>query len=198
MTELDAQIVIEAGEGLVEQHERRRWRKRSGERHSLAFTAGELVREAITEAGEIDELEELIDAGLALVGAVIAQPEADVVGDGEVREERGSWNTSPAGRRSGGRWSRPSSTSAPARWILPVSIATNPAIEQQRRLAAAARTDQSEKFAGCEFEIDTVDREDVLVGLDDGVEPKRRDGHARWPLGTADATARRPGSSPRR
>ena len=50
---------------------------------------------------------------------------------------------------------------------------------QQRRLAAAARTDQSEKFAGCEFEIDTVDREDVLVGLDDGVELKRRDGHAR-------------------
>ena len=50
---------------------------------------------------------------------------------------------------------------------------------QQRRLAAAARTDQSEKFAGCEFEIDTVDREDVFVGLDDGVESKRRDGHTR-------------------
>ena len=38
---------------------------------------------------------------------------------------------------------------------------------------------ESEQFAGCEFEVDTVDREDVLVGLDDGVEPKRRDGHAR-------------------
>ena len=50
---------------------------------------------------------------------------------------------------------------------------------QQRRLAAAARTDQSEQFTGCEFEVDTVDCEDVLVGLDDGIEPKRRDGHAR-------------------
>ena len=97
VTELDAQIVIEAGEGLVEQHERRRWRKRSGERHSLAFAAGELVREAITEAGEIDELEELIDTGLTFVGAEIAQPEADVVGDGEVREERVLLEHQPGG-----------------------------------------------------------------------------------------------------
>ena len=128
---------------------------------------------------EIDELEELIDAGLALVGAVIAQPEADVVGDGEVREERVLLEHQPAGRRSGGRWSRPSSTSAPASGSCPVDRHQPGDRTQQRRLAAAARTDQSEKFAGCEFEIDTVDREDVLVGLDDGVEPKRRDGHAR-------------------
>ena len=64
-----------------------RGRQRARERDALLLAAGELVRVLVERAGEADERGELAHARVAL-GRVAAQPEADVAGDVEVREQR--------------------------------------------------------------------------------------------------------------
>src|SRR5205085_10801629 len=62
----------------------------AGEGHALHLPAGELRRVAVTEAGEADDLEELVAALEALLPRPAADLEAelDVVGDRHVPEER--------------------------------------------------------------------------------------------------------------
>ena len=74
-----AQVRVEAGERLVEQHQPRGRGQRPGERDALALAAGQLVRVAIAEAGEADHAEPVVAPGQPLRSRQPAQPERDVV-----------------------------------------------------------------------------------------------------------------------
>ena len=65
-------------------------RERPGERDPLLLAARQLVRVAAALVGQVDHLEQLADAlpDLVLRALPDLQPEADVVGDGHVREQR--------------------------------------------------------------------------------------------------------------
>src|SRR4051794_1954931 len=54
---------VERAERLVEQQDAGLARERSGEGNALALAARELARVALAEARQLDELEQLIDAG---------------------------------------------------------------------------------------------------------------------------------------
>ena len=66
-----AQVRVERGEGLVEQHDLGLDRERPGERDALLLAAGELVGVAALESAEPDELEQLVHsvAGACLRGS---------------------------------------------------------------------------------------------------------------------------------
>ena len=81
-----AQARVERGERLVEQDQARLRRERPGHRDALLLAARELVGPAMAEAAEADQVEQL---GHPLPApAPPRQPEADVLGDVEVREEQ--------------------------------------------------------------------------------------------------------------
>ena len=80
------QVRVEAGERFIEQQERGLESERTGERDALSFTAREFMGVALVVAGETHELQHLGGASGAVLG--IADPESDVAGNGEVREQR--------------------------------------------------------------------------------------------------------------
>ena len=87
----DPERRVEGRERFVEQHHRRLRRERAGERDPLLLSAGELVRRPVgVRRGQLDEVEHLAHPGRAGGGRPLRlrQPEADVGGDVEVREER--------------------------------------------------------------------------------------------------------------
>ena len=61
-----AQLLVERAERLVEQQHLRPLGDRAGERHALALAAGKLVRLALGELLELDQLQHLGDARLDL------------------------------------------------------------------------------------------------------------------------------------
>ena len=71
-----AQAVVEAGEGLVHQQDRRPRRQRAGERDALLLAAGEFVRKAAGMAAEPDPLEQA--AHPRRLPARPGEPEGDV------------------------------------------------------------------------------------------------------------------------
>jgi hypothetical protein len=116
---------VEGVEGLVEQDQGRRWRQRPGQGDPLLLAAGELVGEALGQARETDQLEQLLDPAAASPAS--RQAEADVGGDVEVGEERSLLATKPTLRRSGATCVPPSQTTRPPRWIVPASARSKPA-----------------------------------------------------------------------
>ena len=89
------QLGVERAEWFVEQQHPRSEHQRPGERDPLLLSTRQLVRLAIGELAEANQFERLTDAAAAFVlGAVLeAEPEADVVGDREVRETAHSSGT---------------------------------------------------------------------------------------------------------
>ncbi len=85
-----AQLGVERGERLVEQEQLWRAGQRARDGDALPLPAGQLRDRPVGEAGQVDEIEELVDAGLLLVlrRAADAQGIGDVLADGEVREQR--------------------------------------------------------------------------------------------------------------
>ena len=59
--QVGADVGVQRAERLVEQQHARLHRERAGERHALALAARELRRVAVAEAGQADELEQLVD-----------------------------------------------------------------------------------------------------------------------------------------
>ncbi|GAA2710541.1 hypothetical protein GCM10010429_26110 [Micromonospora olivasterospora] len=84
--QLGAQLRVQGAERLVQQHQRRPGRQRPGHRDPLLLAAGELVRHPRAVPGEADQVEHLLDPAGAAGGPV--QAVADVVRDGQVREQR--------------------------------------------------------------------------------------------------------------
>src|SRR3954454_6296878 len=88
--QLAAQAQVQRTEGLVQEQGARVVHERASEGDALLLAAGQLRWPAITEAGELDEVEDLADALADLVLAELAplEAEGDVALDVQVREER--------------------------------------------------------------------------------------------------------------
>ena len=89
--QLDAGDRVQRAERLVEEQDRRVGRQRAGDADTLALAPGELTRVAGGElrGRQLDLLEQGVRAGADLLGgpAFQARHEADVLLDGEVREQ---------------------------------------------------------------------------------------------------------------
>ena len=83
-----ADLGVERTERFVQEQHLRVHRESAGERHALALPAGELTGVTGLEAGEADDLEQVVDLLLDLRLGSLAdlQPETDVVPHGEVLE----------------------------------------------------------------------------------------------------------------
>jgi hypothetical protein len=82
--------LVERRQRLVEKQHLRVGDQRAGKRDALLLAAGELGGHAVAELLELDALQHLLDsvAPLGFADAAHLEVEADVVGDGEMREER--------------------------------------------------------------------------------------------------------------
>ena len=74
--ELLAHRGVERAERLVEQQHARLDRERAGQGHALALAAGELRGIAVGEALEVDEPQQLVNAGFDLLLRLLADREA--------------------------------------------------------------------------------------------------------------------------
>jgi len=83
-----AHLDIEVRERLVEQQQLRTRCKGTGEGHALLLSTGQLVRKAAARVGQADHIEQFGHASGALRRGHATQPEADVAGHGQVREQR--------------------------------------------------------------------------------------------------------------
>ena len=87
---LDAELRVEVREGLVHEERLRLADDRAAHRDALALAAGERARLALEERLEVEDARGVLDAALDLVlrDLLDAEPEGDVLEDGEVRVER--------------------------------------------------------------------------------------------------------------
>ena len=97
-----AEVAVEAGERLVEEKEFGLGDgEGAGEIDALAFAAGEIAGHAVGERGELEEVEDLLNQMRGWVMGGVGG-EADVLTDGEMREEDcalgGVGNGAPVGR----------------------------------------------------------------------------------------------------
>ena len=86
---LHAELRVKVGEGLVHQEDGRLAHDRAPEGNTLSLTAGELLRLAGEELGQVENRGRLVDAALNLALINLAQFEAEgqVVSHGHVRVE---------------------------------------------------------------------------------------------------------------
>ena len=88
LAQLDAQLGVEGRERFVEQDQLGLGGERPGQRHPLLLTTGQLVWLAVAQPGQADEVEQLVDPIATGRAGRAGQPEGDVAGDAEVREQR--------------------------------------------------------------------------------------------------------------
>ena len=88
LAELLADLRVEGAEGLVEEEDARFDRERAGERDALALAAGELLRIALVEARELDEVEELHRAAADFLARRPGLARADLEAERDVLEHR--------------------------------------------------------------------------------------------------------------
>ncbi len=147
--------------------------ERTGERDALLLPARELLRLALREPGEADELEHLGHAPLELVlrHALALEAEGDVVLDRHVREERVALedrvDVALVGREPDDVLV---AEEDPALGRL-LEAADHP---QRRRLPAAGRPEHREEGAPRDLDRDPVDGDHVVEPLDDLFEPDVR------------------------
>ena len=153
--QLLAQLRIKGRERLIEQQDARPHRERASERHALALAAGKLVDPPIAEALELDEREELVDL-LRRQLAADTQTIADVLGDAHVREERVALkhhaDIAPLDRQRGHILGAEKYAAARIGRFKPGDDA------KERRLAAARRPEQDQRFALGDLEIQGLQR----------------------------------------
>jgi hypothetical protein len=82
-----AEVGIEGTEGFVEEEDGGGESEGAGEGSALFFAAGELGRETVFFAGELDEVEDFGDFLVETGDAFAFEAELDVLTDGEVGEE---------------------------------------------------------------------------------------------------------------
>ena len=162
-----AQLGVEVGERLVEQQQARRRRQRPGQRDALLLAARQLVRVALGQVAELDELQHL--AHPLLLGRALDPPQpervADVLGDGHVRPDRVRLEHDAAlpllrrHERLGRAVEHDAVADRDAAGVGAVQAGDRP---QRRRLPAPARAEQRQQLAGVRLQRDRVER-DVIV-----------------------------------
>ncbi len=85
-----AQLAIQRGEGLIQQEQLRPLDQGACERHTLALSAGELMRLTAEKGSHLDDFENLADPAPDLVPPepLLLETERDVLLDIHVREQR--------------------------------------------------------------------------------------------------------------
>ncbi len=160
---LDPQRGVQVGERLVEQQHRGPRRDRSCERDPLLLAARERCRHPVAEPPETDQLQRLVDARRGTAVAT-GQAEPHVAGDGQVREERPVLehhaDAASLGRHEvvGAGQDRVADGDGPG--VGDLEPGDDP---QQRRLAAAAGTEQRQRGAGLDGDVDTVEHDDIVL-----------------------------------
>ena len=159
-----AHLDVEVREGLVEEQELGLRCERAGERDPLLLAARQLVRVLVRVAAQPHAFDQLGDSSPPLRHTV--QAEADVLGDGEVREERVvlEHHADPALLRRD--HDARSGNGPPVQQDLPVRhrLESRDAPEYGR-LAAAARAEQAADRTALERERQTADDLEIVVGL---------------------------------
>jgi hypothetical protein len=149
-----AQERVDVAPGLVHEHEGRLGRERARQGDALLLAARELVRIALAQSAQPDEAERLGDA---FAPAPAVDAEADVLGHGQVREERivleDHADAATLGRH-------PGAVAGDGR-VLEPDLAGVRVLEagdqaQQRRLAAAARAEERDDLALLDAEVGGV------------------------------------------
>jgi hypothetical protein len=146
-----AQAGIEVAERLIEQQQRRMNDEGARQRHALLLSARDLRWVAGLEAAEPDEVERLVDAAahVPLRRLAHAQPERDVLEDGQMRKERVALEHECHVPRVH-RQARHVAALQPHRPLVGLQDAGDGA--QDGRLAAAGRPEQREEFAAADFQ----------------------------------------------
>ncbi len=127
-----------------------------GERDALALAARQLGREALVEASELDELEQLVDArsDLSLCGAAHLEPERDVVAHRHVPKERVVLKHEAEGAILHLGVGRLDAVDVDAPGVGHVEARDE---AQDGALAAAARAEERDELAVGDLERDVVD-----------------------------------------
>ena len=172
-SQLLANVRVERPEGLVEEQHLGLDGERPGERHALALPARELGRVAIGESVEMDELQELLHPLVDLLLRPLAdrQPEGDVVLHGHVLEGgvvlEHEADAAVLDRDVGG-------VAVGDHDSTPVGLLEPGDHAQERRLPAAARTEQRRQRAVRHIDRDPVQGDEVAELLPYSV---NRDAH---------------------
>ena len=186
-----AQIGVEAGERLVEQHEARPWGEGTGERDPLALAAGQLVGVAVAVVGHADDVQPLRTAPGPIGARDAAQPERDVAGHRQVGEQ--------------GMLLKDETCVAELR-VDPADAVVDDGVadadragvdvgqsgdeSQQRRLPASARPDDGNQLGVADGEVEVIDSENGPECLAHGAQLEDVVGHrrSRWRLRMATGT----------
>ena len=190
-----AQLAVERRERLVEQQQLGPYGQRTRHRDALLLTARQRPHRAAGEVGEVHQLEEAPNRRRDVGGGMAAglQAEGDVLGDGEMREQRVVLEHHAdvaAMRRLGG------DVLAVEPHAAAVGFQEAGDDAQQGGLAAARRSQQRDEFAGRHLEVDAAQH-------GDGTECLFGTGDVEKRIGSHDATAltapcRGPTASPSR
>ena len=153
---LGAQLLVERGKRFVEQENAGPFDQSARQRHALTLAAGKLVDAALAVAIQPQQRQHLLDArgDLTAFDLLLAQTEADIALDGEMREQRVVLEhhvDRPPVRRHGADVLAVEQDAAFARRLEAGQHA------QQGRLAAAGRAEQREKLSLRDIQIDVVD-----------------------------------------
>ena len=175
-----AEVLVEAGEGLVEQQNLRLEDEGAGEGDALLLAAGELVGHALAVAGEAD----LGEGGVDAAGDLVLREPAELQAEGDVPEDvhvgpEGVALEDHAGRallRGGaGDVLAVDGDGARGRGL---EAADHP---EQRRLAGAGGAEQAHELAVGDGQVEGVDGADGAEGLGDVADVE--DGHVRGSVG---------------
>jgi hypothetical protein len=171
-----AQLGVEGAQGLVQQQHRRVEDQRPGQRDPLLLAAGQLGRPPPLQPLQLDQDQGLGDPplGLGLAHVLEAQPEGDVVGHVQEREQGVALEhrVDLALVRRGAGHVDPVEQDAPLGGLL------EPGDQPQGgRLAAARRAEQGEELAAGHVQVDAVHGGDVLEPLDQPDQPDLASAH---------------------
>ena len=168
---------VERAERLVEQQQLRPRRQRAGDGDALPLPTRQRVGHACRDRlRQCDEVEQPRDVGGARAGD--AWSDADILGDGHVREQADALEdiADPPAQRgcgAGGDVLPVQQHLAGRRLDQPVDRL------EQRRLARSRRADERNEAAGRDGEVDAVHRPRLAISLGNGVETERFCWHRR-------------------
>ncbi len=170
---------VEAGEGLVEEHQARVVEEAAGDGELLLHAAGELAGEDAGLAVELQLGEQRAGARLPVHDAVEARHQVEVLAHGEVVEEAGlvreERELALGGHGRGGEVV-PGDADGAARGREDAAQAA-----QRARLAGAVGADQAEHLAGGDLEREVVDGGEAAVALRQAMNLEHRLAHASPP-----------------
>jgi hypothetical protein len=166
---VEAEILVERAEGLVEQEDLRIHRERAGERDALLLPAGKLPRQPLGESLHMDEAQHvghaLADPRLRRMARL--EPVGDVLGDRHMRKERVVLEHDADAAAMRRQMVHGLAVEEDAARALRHEARDD---AQKRGLAAARGAQQRDELAGGDVEPDVADRDQVAEAVRDAVE----------------------------